>query len=581
MKNKKILILTIILLLILIPSLVTFSKYVLEKIGIFSLNLKGVKFDGSNLIISDKVDYNDTTISLINPERGFFVPYEYTPSATYTSAAKEEMLNGASTVKDDLKNNGYTLSRTIIYLSNFKGEDISDDWLSAFDSLCQTFRDDGYKLIIRFAYDKESNADPTNFDQILRHIDQLSSFFTNNSDVIYAIELGFIGPNGEFNNSPYATKEYRNEIIKKALDTVPNTISLLVRKPSYYKDYFGSDYFDHRNGYSNKNSARIGIFNDTFLSNETDSNTYESTEREAELKWMNYLTKYTLSGANSSYIEGETNFFESSNSIYNLTKTHINYLNSNSDSNALNIWENNVITSEIDSTYANQTTFKYITDKLGYRFLVNEVKIPNYAVNQGGYLNFSFSINNLGFSNLIKTRNVYIILEKDGKYYKSTTEIDPRYWFTSETIKEEIVMKIPGNISPGEWNIYIGLPDKSETLQTHENYFIKFANNNIWSNILNANFIGTITIQESNNNSDNGFYQVNTITDMSIENSELLEVSKTITVDGKITNENEWAQYRVHEKHFDPLTGFKRQVNMSDEQRQAAAERLAKAREAK
>lgn len=32
-----------------------------------------------------------------------------------------------------------------------------------------------------------------------------------------------------------------------------------------------------------------------------------------------------------------------------------------------------------------------------------------------------------------------------------------------------------------------------------------------------------------------------------------------------ITNENEWAQYRVHEKNFDPLTGFKRQVNMSDE----------------
>lgn len=48
-----------------------------------------------------------------------------------------------------------------------------------------------------------------------------------------------------------------------------------------------------------------------------------------------------------------------------------------------------------------------------------------------------------------------------------------------------------------------------------------------------------------------------------------------------ITNENEWAQYRVHEKHFDPLTGFKRQVNMSDEQRKAAAERLAKARDNK
>lgn len=47
-----------------------------------------------------------------------------------------------------------------------------------------------------------------------------------------------------------------------------------------------------------------------------------------------------------------------------------------------------------------------------------------------------------------------------------------------------------------------------------------------------------------------------------------------------LTTEGEWSQYRVPEQHFDPLTGFKRQVNMSEEQRQAAAARLAKAREA-
>ena len=45
-----------------------------------------------------------------------------------------------------------------------------------------------------------------------------------------------------------------------------------------------------------------------------------------------------------------------------------------------------------------------------------------------------------------------------------------------------------------------------------------------------------------------------------------------------LTTEGEWVQYRVSEKHFDPLTGFKRQVNMTDEQRKASAERLAKAR---
>ena len=38
----------------------------------------------------------------------------------------------------------------------------------------------------------------------------------------------------------------------------------------------------------------------------------------------------------------------------------------------------------------------------------------------------------------------------------------------------------------------------------------------------------------------------------------------------------EWTEYRVKASDFDPLTGFKRRVNLSDEQRQAIAARLAK-----
>lgn len=48
-----------------------------------------------------------------------------------------------------------------------------------------------------------------------------------------------------------------------------------------------------------------------------------------------------------------------------------------------------------------------------------------------------------------------------------------------------------------------------------------------------------------------------------------------------ISTDGEWSQYRVSEKNFDPLTGFKRQVTMTDEQRKAAGERLAKIREAR
>lgn len=40
----------------------------------------------------------------------------------------------------------------------------------------------------------------------------------------------------------------------------------------------------------------------------------------------------------------------------------------------------------------------------------------------------------------------------------------------------------------------------------------------------------------------------------------------------------DWARFEIPSDAFDPLTGFKRRVNLSDEQRDALRERLARVR---
>lgn len=539
-KKKNYLILIILLLLLVTPGIVTFSKYVLEKTGVFNFNLKGVKFDDENLVVASYIDYSDTTNTLLNPERGFFVQQEVVLSNPYSESDKTEILTGTENVKIEMAGSDITLARLIVYLTNYKDSDISNEWLSGLNDICDSYRQDGYKIIVRFAYDTTENSDPTDFDQILNHMDQLSSFFTTNEDVIHAVELGFIGPWGESHSSTYATSEYRNQILDKALDVVPSSIQLLVRRPLYYKDYFGDGYFDHKLGYSDEDKARVGIYNDGYLSTITDLGTYETEDRDEELKWMNYLSQYTISGGEVVHLDGYDGYYDVESAIEDMTKTHMNYLNKSYDQVVLDSWKNTNIDSNIDSIYNSLSAYKYFADKLGYRFVVKEVKLPDYTVEQGSYLHFSFSIENTGFGNLINYRNVELILEKDGKYYKTKTVIDPRYWFSGEVTTEKLVMKLPSNIETGEWNIYVSLPDIDESLHTHENYYVKFANDDIWQTELNGNYLGTITVSEASNTSDKGFYQVNTVDDLQEDESQLYEVERSVVIDGTETTKFEW-----------------------------------------
>lgn len=48
----------------------------------------------------------------------------------------------------------------------------------------------------------------------------------------------------------------------------------------------------------------------------------------------------------------------------------------------------------------------------------------------------------------------------------------------------------------------------------------------------------------------------------------------------EIEGGEDWGRFKVAASDFDPLTGFRRRVNLSDEQKDAARIRLARAREA-
>lgn len=546
LNKNKCLIFVILLLLVLVPTVITVSKYVLEKNGTYSFTLKGTKFDGTNLVTDDSISYTDALVTLENPERGIFIQQDVVLSNPYTSADLTSALTGASNVKTQLATSTITLVRLVVYLDNYRSENISNDWLNALDTIMDSYRQDGYKVIVRFAYFRDdSSSDPDNFSQILAHMDQLEDFFNTNQDVIHAVELGFIGKWGESHSSNYATSTYRNQVLEKALEVIPSQINILVRRPEYYEDYFGQAYFDHKLGYSSDDKARVGIYNDGMLASDSDYGTYTgfrlftSGGRAGALKWVDYLSKYTIMGGEVVHVDGNESFYTLTNAFADMKKMHVNFLNKDYHTTILNYFRNNNITSDIDTDYNGQNAYKYLKDKLGYRFLVTDVKTPNYNVKQGENLNFSFTIKNVGFGNLVRKRPVRVIIEKNNKYYTIDTEIDPRYWFSSEETTEEVVLKLPGNIEAGSWNIYIQLPDASASLRENEKYYIKFANDDVWNDNFYANKIGTFTVENKTNDSNNGMYQLNAIENLAVADTPLT-VIRPVTIDGNITDATEW-----------------------------------------
>ena len=536
--KKRLMILVCFLMLFFLPIMFTVAKYVVEKTDFFNLNLKGVAFNSTNLVSSD-IEYTDSKEVLLNPERGFYTHNSIVIPETDINTV---LISNANSVISDMQQNNDTLALTVFYLSNYANSDLSDDVINALNNFCGIFRKKGYKLIVRFAYfgDDTTYSDPDNFSQIISHIEQLQSFFTTNKDVIHLVQLGFIGKWGEWHTSPYAETQYRSQVIDKMLEILPQESKISVRKPAFYKEYFSDGYFDTKLGLVNNLKNRIGIYDDGYLSTITDYGTYETHNREEELKWMEYLTRYTAFGGETIYNADYEGYYDTTNAIYNMNKTHTNYLNRLYHSHIINLWKTNKITSNEDLDYVDYSLYDYFKNKLGYRFLLTDAKLPSYNVKQGEYLHLSFDINNIGFGNLIKNRPVKLIIEKDDKYYINITTIDPRTWYSSNTTKEQLVFKIPGNIETGEWNVYLQLPDSNNTLIDSSNYYIKFANSDIWNYKLNANYIGSFVVEEKINNTDNGFYQVNSVNIESEEQTPLNEIVRTITIDGQITTSIEW-----------------------------------------
>lgn len=407
--------------------------------------------------------YAATDAPLLNPERGFFTPYELPGTPGFSP----------------LRATGNTLVHLNIRLDDWRESDIPEKTLDGLDSNFSDIRDAGVKSIIRFAYNQgpypDSEPDASK-SQILRHIQQLTPLLQKNSDVIAWVEAGFIGAWGEWHTSTNGLDNLtdKRDILNALLAAIPNRY-VQVRYPANIIEMYPNP--------MDAVEARVAHHNDCFLSSETDVGTYERDGVNTILRDQAYLAELTrftpMSGETCAPFPPRS---ECDSAIQEMELLHFSAINEAYHKGILRSWEDGGCMEEI-------------TDRLGYRLSLTSADF-NGQVRPGGLLNLTVNITNSGFASLVNPRPLFVVLQEPNSVFLTRLELDSRTWQPGESSFTASI-RLPSDMAEMDYNLALWLPDEAETLQSNPLYAVQFANEGIWDGSTGYNILGTVKVDSS------------------------------------------------------------------------------------
>jgi len=383
--------------------------------------------------------------------------------------------------------------------------DLDDAFFSCLRATFENCRKNGCTLGLRFRYDADGKADPepSSFEKVLEHIEQIKNngILDDYEDILMYVESGFVGAWGEQHSGKYTSVEYKAQLLDAMLKAVPKSVAVTVRTPDTFCKWAGIEYDELQNytAPAGSDAARVGMFDDGFMGSDTDLGTYSHIKRKNAVEWMKNQMNSTYFGGEFSWNTEFAQDYETwlpENSLQEMYDIHLSYINSN-------IWalyrdikfSEKYDTFGIDnSAYYGESVYKFIRDHIGYRFVLRRAEITPETV-QGGKAEVYFVTENTGFAKPLKKQDAYVILEKDGYYMITETDIDSQLWESCCRSEELLEISLPGNIQPGDWNVWlklsVGNENNTDTCRT-----VEFANRDVYSSLLGANYLGTVHVNE-------------------------------------------------------------------------------------
>ncbi|MEP3838509.1 MAG: DUF4832 domain-containing protein [Algibacter sp.] len=474
---------------------------------------------------SKEVFYEEDMNEFINPERGFYRPFNALASNFVPLNAQVlRDLRTPNLAAGDFKV-GCSLTYRSYQFDIFLDKPLSNFILTAIQTDMDILREVGNKVVLRFSYSNTCCDPPFNDapkEIIKEHLDQLKPILEHNKDVIAVVQMGLIGPWGEqyysdffgdLEHGPVTNQNWldRNEIITKLLEVVPVSRMIQVRAPYYKLRYFDGEKAKpeeaipllKENAFNGMARARIAHHNDCILANYDDYWTYNSFHTWPAVSDTLNLKKYIAAETKFLVFGGETcpggDNGEDVYSPYNdcesegggaqkyLKRFHTSFLNTAWSGAVNGDWNNKCIDE--------------IKRNLGYRFVLKRGLYPT-KIKNNETIKIELDILNEGYSSTYNYRFVELVLRnKDTKkIYKTKIESDPRYWFTDELQKINLNFKWAELLEPGKYDLFLNLPDPETKIYNRPEYAIRLAgklnSKSVWESTTGWNHLFTdITVQ--------------------------------------------------------------------------------------
>lgn len=409
--------------------------------------------------LAAEVTYRRSGTTFANPERGLY--------QQFTARSERRLLSFERLLK--LRESGMTLLLRMYYLEKFRDRDISAAQLKLIQEDFAVIRQAGCKCILRFAYAHNMGVPDAPLNVVLRHIEQLQPILQENADVIAVVQAGFIGPWGEWHNSSHGLESKRamRTIALRLLEALPPFRCIQVRTPRYKWAILGSsEPLDQTQAFSDEPEARIGHHNDCFLADSTDAGTYRIERMAEEKRYLAQDTQYLPMGGETCAV---SEFTAVDNARAEMRRFHWSYLNSEFHPRVLAEWKEQGFLTEV-------------SQRLGYRLCLHSSSCPSQACPKGSW-SLTLRMENLGWAAPFNRRSFLVVLKQPGAAagYAAPVPFDLRCLLPGQTTNVRFEAGIPADMPAGRYEVHLWLPDPAERLLPRQEYAIRLANENMWT----------------------------------------------------------------------------------------------------
>lgn len=334
-------------------------------------------------------------------------------------------------VPDSFLNSRNGLELLEINLMKYNEGPLTKQALEQLHHLFMLSRDGKKKLILRFTYDMIGNCpatEPKEISIIFQHMEDLKELFYEFQDIIFLYQGIFMGSWGEMHDSKYANTVDIQKLFQKLASVTPDSAYIAVRTPALYRTIaqcLGVCY--KKDTSKGKGFYRLALFNDSFVSSDTDYGTYGDVHRELakhyyekwcredELAFQQELTRRTPSGGETSALYEAMGMDDV---VSELRKAGITYLNNEYHPAVMERWQTTMMES---GPYKGRSYYDYIGDHMGYRFVIQEVS----AAQKKNQIILRIELINKGCAPIYRQKVLRLLLKSEDVQllYRSDQEI--------------------------------------------------------------------------------------------------------------------------------------------------------------